>query len=177
MPSEIVLPAAGIWVAQGKFGSNIGGFLIALLAVMAGSMIGASLSYAIGYYGGMPLLKRVGRIFRITPEKLDASEAWIRRHGSWAIAAGRLMFGVRHAQSLVAGSLRMSFRAFLAFTFLGCAIWNTLGVCLGYRYQEHIRAWLNRIGLGTFAAAIVVALLFWGYSRWQHGQKDRTGGA
>src|SRR5882724_12644187 len=56
IPSEAVMPFVGFLVADGKW--SLSG---AILVTSLGSMIGSSLSYLMGYYGGKPLVLRVGK--------------------------------------------------------------------------------------------------------------------
>ena len=54
VPSELVLPLSGAVAAQGKFN-----FLaVYLLSILAG-LIGSYICYAIGRYGGVPLLRKI----------------------------------------------------------------------------------------------------------------------
>src|SRR5579872_7046762 len=95
VPSEVVLTLAGWWVAQGKFGATTTGFLVALIVVTSGCLIGSSIAYSIGFFGGKRLVERFGRYILVTPHRLEIGERWIERFGPAAIVLGRLMFAVR----------------------------------------------------------------------------------
>jgi membrane protein DedA with SNARE-associated domain len=154
IPSELILPVAGIWVARGQL--SWGG---ALLAVTAGCLAGSSIAYAIGYYGGEPLVERFGRYILVTPHRLETAQRWIARYGPIAILLGRLMFAVRATISFPVGILRLDYRRFILFTFLGCSIWNLLAVSLGYFYGQAIVHVLHRMSVGMLAAVGIVVLL------------------
>ena len=161
IPSELVLPVAGIWAAQGKFGSGDEGLCEAIALAMLGSLLGSGISYAIGYYGGKPFVRRYGRYFFVHSSHLDAAEKWLSRHGTWSVAVGRVLFGVRHVQSIVAGTLKMSWPRFMAATAAGCLVWNGAGVFLGYRFGRQIEGALRSaslVMLGVIAAVVAVGV-------------------
>src|SRR4051794_16984212 len=65
--------------------------LAGTLGYLAGSLIG----WAIGYWGGRPLLERHGRWVHLNAENLDRAESWFDRHGPDAVFLGRLTPVVR----------------------------------------------------------------------------------
>ena len=78
IPSELVLPLAGSRVASGDMG-----YLEAVLAATVGSVLGALVLYALGRFGGRPLLLRYGRCCGSTSGASTAP-----RHGSTSAATG-----------------------------------------------------------------------------------------
>src|SRR5688572_5864278 len=94
--SEIVMLYAGALAAGAfpgdrvtLFGAEIestaGGFVVMALAGSIGYWLGSLLGWALGAYGGRPLLDRYGRVFHLSPEKLDRAERWFERHGYAAV--------------------------------------------------------------------------------------------
>jgi len=123
IPSELVLPFAGFLVGQGTSIEPITGqawnLVLVTLAGTFGATIGALIAYAIGYYGGRPLLERWGRFLRITPADLDKTDAFFARHGTKAAFFGRLIPVVRSLVSFAAGIGHMPLLPFTLFTALG----------------------------------------------------------
>jgi membrane protein DedA with SNARE-associated domain len=123
IPSELVLPFAGFLVGQGTSIEPITGqawnLVLVTLAGTFGATIGALIAYAIGYYGGRPLLERWGRFLRITPADLDKTDAFFARHGTKAAFFGRLIPVVRSLVSFAAGIGHMPLLPFTVFTALG----------------------------------------------------------
>ena len=119
IPSEVLLPLAGSRVATGDMA-----FLPAVLAATAGSMAGALVLYALGRFGGRPLLLRHGRILRLDEQRLDRADEWFDRHGPRIVLLGRLVPGVRSVVSIPAGLSEMPVWRFLMLTALGSVVWK-----------------------------------------------------
>ena len=119
IPSELVLPLAGSRVASGDMG-----YLEAVLAATVGSVLGALVLYALGRFGGRPLLLRYGRVLRLDERRLDRAEAWFDHRGYWLVLLGRVVPGVRSVISVPAGLARMPLPRFVALTAIGSAVWN-----------------------------------------------------
>ncbi|HET6384501.1 MAG TPA: DedA family protein [Armatimonadota bacterium] len=167
VPSEAILPLAGWWAAQGKFGPGSQGFVVAFAAVTAGCLIGSSIAYAIGYYGGKPLVERFGKYILVTPHRLNTAHGWIERYGSGAIIIGRMVFAVRALISFPVGILQMGYRRFLGFTLVGCTLWNLFAMFLGFRFGDRVEGILHRMSLGMFALVALVVLVTGGYYFWK----------
>src|SRR5215210_3456593 len=86
--------AAGAFAAQDVvlFGAHVDtpfwGFVAMSLAGVAGNTVGSVIGWAIGLYGGRPLLERRGRWLHLGPENLERSERWFERYGDLAVFLG-----------------------------------------------------------------------------------------
>jgi membrane protein DedA with SNARE-associated domain len=127
IPSEAIMPFAGFLVAQGKLSFA----LVALLAAVA-SLLGSWASYAIGYYGGIPLIRKAGRYVLLDEKNLKWTEKWFKRNGAKTIFISRFIPVVRHLISLPAGVGKMRLFRFSVYTFFGALIWNTILLYLGF---------------------------------------------
>ena len=127
IPSEAIMPFAGFLVAQGKLSFAI----VALLAAVA-SLLGSWASYAIGYYGGIPLIRKAGHYVLLDEERLKWTKKWFERHGAKTIFISRFIPVVRHLISLPAGIGKMPLFKFSTYTFLGAFIWGTILLYLGF---------------------------------------------
>lgn len=162
VPSEVILPLAGLWAKEGKFS-----FAAAMLAVTLGCLLGSSIAYAIGYYGGNPFVERFGRYIFITHHRLAVGEKWLARFGPGAIVLARLTFAVRALISLPVGILRLDYRKFILSTFIGCTLWNLICVGLGYQYGDRFVHVLHQMSIGMFIALAFVALVAGGFYFWK----------
>lgn len=118
VPSEVVIPPAAFWAAQGK---------MTLWGVVAagtfGSWLGASITYWVSRSVGRVVVARWGRWFLITPDKLDRAERFMHRFEAGGIFFSRLLPVVRHLIGIPAGLVRIDFKIFSIMTVLGSALW------------------------------------------------------
>lgn len=133
IPSEIVLPMAGLAASQGTFT-----YAGALFATTAGSVIGAFFMYWIGRGFGRD---RTEWMFAVTPllriSDLEKSEAWFAKHGPKAVFFGRMVPIFRSVISIPAGVEKMNQVSFLLLTTLGSLIWNSIFVTAGFTLGEN----------------------------------------
>jgi membrane protein DedA with SNARE-associated domain len=137
----------------------------------AGDTIGAAIAYAIGYFGGRPLVMRFGRLIFIRERELEHAHAWIVRFGSRAVLLCKLLPGVRAVASLPAGVVRMPFWRFIGFTLIGSTIWCTgfayIGLALG-RHWYALTGVFHRFAL-LLLVLVVVAIGIWIWSHLRSG--------
>lgn len=118
IPSEIVMPPAAYWAAQGRMS-----FWGVVLAGTAGSWFGSIVSYAVSRLVGEPVVRRYGKFVFLPEEKLKAMEGWIAEYGVSGIFFARLLPVVRHLVSIPAGVLKMPAGPFSAATTAGAFLW------------------------------------------------------
>ena len=177
IPSEVVLPLAGVAVGQGKL-SIVG----VMIAATVGSVLGALILYAIGRKVGERRLRAFGKKYPWIPfaseDDLDRAHGWFERHGGSTVFFGRLIPFIRSGISLPAGFTGMPIIRFILYTTIGSAIWN--GILIGAGWWLGARWEMVRQYTGYFEYAviglliIVVARALW--KRWQNrdAQKPRT---
>lgn len=152
LPSEAVMPFVGFQVADGKWN-----LWLAILSTSAGSMIGSLLSYAMGFYGGKPLVLRLGKYLLLNQRDLDRTEEFFqRKSGALTIFIGRFIPVVRHFISIPAGIGKMALLPFCIATLIGATIWNTFLLLLGKKLRDH---WNVVQKYSHQADIVIVALL------------------
>jgi membrane protein DedA with SNARE-associated domain len=141
--SELVMVYAGA-LASGAFASqhvvlfgshvSTGGwsYLVMALSGTLGYLVGGIVGWAVGDYGGRPLLERHGRWFHLSPERLDRAERWFERWDHWAVFLGRLTPVVRSFISIPAGVFRAPLVPYTLLTLAGSAIWCFALAGVGY---------------------------------------------
>jgi membrane protein DedA with SNARE-associated domain len=137
--------------------------------------LGAELGYALGHYGGRPLLDRYQSILHISPSTLKRGEDMFVRYGAVAIFLSRFIFGLRTFAGPLAGVLRMPWQAFALFNFLGAAAWVTIIASAGYLFGHHWHTLLRTMQRFNIAALIIagtVILYLW----WRHRRDAVPGG-
>jgi len=160
LPGETMLLFASFLAFQ-HHELNLG--LIILVGTLA-CTLGDNLGYWIGHHGGRPLLHRYQRVFRVTDERIARGEELFDRFGPTTVFFARFVFGMRVIAGPLAGVLRMPWRRFVLFNFLGAAIWVTVISCVGYFFGQHWQRLLEIVGranLVVFVVALAVVWLLW----------------
>ena len=75
VPSEAVMPFAGFLIVTGQFT-----FTGVIIASTLGSITGSLASYAMGYYGGKPFIKRFGKFLLLDTHDLEITERICGHH-------------------------------------------------------------------------------------------------
>jgi membrane protein DedA with SNARE-associated domain len=164
VPSELIMPLAGFHASRGRMS-----FAGAILAGTAGSVLGALPLYYLGVVVGRERLRRWverrGHWLALSPDDLDAADAWFARHCGAAVFLCRLVPGVRSLISIPAGMHRMSMPRFLLYTAAGTALWAGvlayLGKLLGENYGrvEHWLGPVTYVVIGGLVVAYVVRVV------------------
>jgi membrane protein DedA with SNARE-associated domain len=160
VPGESTLLLAS-FLAYSEHKLHLGWIIV--IATCAATL-GDNLGYALGHYGGRPLLDRYAIFFRIAPATLERGEKLFARYGAAAVFSARFIFGLRIFAGPLAGVLRMKWRAFALFNFLGAALWVTVIASAGYLFGQHWRTLLKvmqRFNIAVLIVAIVVSLFLW----------------
>jgi membrane protein DedA with SNARE-associated domain len=183
IPSEVILPMAGWKVSQSAADPSVVEPLtglpwnipMAVAFATVGSLVGALVGYAIGAWGGRPLLDRYGRYVGIAADDLDRADAWFERWGNWAVFLGRMVPLVRTFVSYPAGIARMPLGRFILFSTLGSLPWNlaliVAGFVVGENYEQ-ISAALKPYEYLIYAVVLILAAVFVG--RWWWGKRQRA---
>jgi membrane protein DedA with SNARE-associated domain len=133
LPSEVVLPMAGLTASRGSFT-----LFEALLWTTLGSVVGAFALYGLGRWLGAARLRAIAaRIPLLHPEDVDRTVAWFERHGGKAVFFGRMVPIFRSLISIPAGVAKMPLWRFGLLTGAGSLIWNTIFVLAGYLLGEN----------------------------------------
>ncbi len=156
--SEVVLPAAGALTATGHLP-----FLWATIAVsVAGEMVGGSAGYAIGRFGGRPLIDRYGKYVHLTHANLDRVHAFFERYGNFAIFICRFVPVIRGIVSIPAGLAEMNLAHFYLWYFLGSAVFCAALIELGNALGAHFDTVLplfHKWGLIVLVLAVVAGVV------------------
>ncbi len=135
-----------------------------ILVGIAAATLGDNIGYAIGHRGGRPLLDRYAHWFRIRPRTIARGERLFSRYGATTIFFARFVFGMRVIAGPMAGVLRMPWKRFAVFNFLGASLWVTVISLLGYffgsQWDTLIKV-LKRANFALVVAAVVIIVLLW----------------
>ena len=170
LPSELILGFAGWMVSRGLIEPLTGvawSYWGAVIAGVIGNTLGSVAAYAVGMYGGRPILERWGRYVLISTHDLDLADRWFQRYGDATVFFSRMLPVVRTCISVPAGIARMPLWRFTLFSLAGTVPWVMLLVWGGSVLGDH---WLelkqSLKGLEYAVAAALAALV--GVFLWRH---------
>jgi len=169
--SEIIIPAAGAFVATGHLHSLAGVIAAAVLGELAGGTAG----YAIGRYGGRAFVHRYGHYVLFHEAEMAKVERFFAHRGSFAIFFCRFIPVVRGIVAIPAGIARMPLGAFYLWTALGslgfCGILAYLGDALGKNFNVILPV-LHRFSLLVIVLLVVAVGSYIYARRWRLSRND-----
>jgi membrane protein DedA with SNARE-associated domain len=167
IPSEVIMPVAGLAAARGTM--DIFGVIA---SGTAGAMLGNYFWYlaarVVGIERFRPFIQRFGRFLTLDWAEIEKAEKLFGTRG-WAIVFfGRMLPTLRSLISIPAGLLKMRLWTFFVWSTLGTAIWTALlgaaGYVLGRRFGE------VELIIGPLSIAVMVAIsagYVWRLVRWK----------
>ena len=136
----VLLENMGIPI-PGETVTLVGGFLAGgdelnvwyvLGAATAGAILGDSGGYLLGYYGGWPLLVRIGKLLKVPESTLTGLRDRFSQNADKAVLFGRFVTLLRVFAGPLAGITRMPYPKFLLCNAIGAATWASVMVSLTY---------------------------------------------
>ena len=165
LPSEIIMPFSGYLVYMGRFR------LLWVATVGAlGCNLGSAVAYAVGYYGGRPLVEKYGSYILLSRHELDWADRFFLRWGYLAVLIARLLPVIRTFIALPAGIARMPRGRFHIYTFLGSWPWCFGLAWLGMKLGEHWRElgkYFHQLDL-VIGIALAAGIIWFVWSHWQN---------
>jgi membrane protein DedA with SNARE-associated domain len=157
IPSEVIMPVAGVAAGQGKLHY---GLVVAsgTTGAMLGNIVWYLAARALGLDRLHPFIDRWGRWLTITWPEVQRADAWFRRRGMAFVLLGRLVPTIRSLVSVPAGLLHMQFRRFLLASIIGTAGWTALLAAAGFKLGENYDRINDFIGPASNAVLIVLAV-------------------
>ena len=168
LPSEIIMPFSGYLVSTGRF--NL--FFVATAGAI-GCNLGSSIAYAVGYYGGRPLVEKWGSYILVSRRDLELADRFFARFGSITVFISRLLPVVRTFIALPAGIACMPLLKFQLYTFIGSWPWcfalAYIGMRLGARWESdpELRDLFHRFD-AVIVAAIFFLVVWYVVRHWKH---------
>jgi membrane-associated protein len=133
--------------------------------------VGDNLGFALGHYGGRPLLARYQSFFRIKQPTVEYGEHLFARYGALTIFFARFVFGMRIIAGPLAGVLRMPWKRFAIFNFMGAAVWVGAISSVGYMFGRHwdkLEEVMDRFNIVVVIVVVAFAAVWW----WRNRRRD-----
>jgi membrane protein DedA with SNARE-associated domain len=132
VPGGTALMIAGI-DASTKHGLPLVGVIA---AGAAGALAGTTAGFAVGRWRGEPVLRRLGRLFRQKPERVQQLRQQFATHGLAPVFIARFITGARNVAGLVAGASGMALAPFFLIS-AAAAVAGSAIITLEYYFAGH----------------------------------------
>jgi membrane protein DedA with SNARE-associated domain len=166
-PGQTLLMAGAVAAAAGRL--HLG---LVIMIVLLAAVLGNSLGYLLGRWGGQALLSRVG----MNQGHFRKIESFYRHYGGNVVLFGRFIDGLRQLNGIVAGLLEMPWWTFTAFNVAGAALWTGLWGLGTYFLDKDFHAIAHRLEQFKPLAIFLSLAVFFGllaYLLW-HRRNGKT---
>lgn len=157
VPGETALLAAGFFAKQ-----HVLRLAIVIPCAMVAAILGDNFGYWIGRRGGRGFVEHYGKFVGLSAKRLDAVDAYFRKHGPRTIFFARFISGIRVFAAIFAGISEIPWTRFLLFNTAGAIVWSTTIALLGYVFGQSwklLEHWVGRGGLFLVAVVVCAILL------------------
>lgn len=175
LPGETVTLLGGYAAGSGHL--NLAGVIA---AASSGAMVGDSIGYWVGRRAGWPVMLRVGRWLRQSPEQMETLRSQFLNHAGKSVLLGRFVAVLRVLAGPMAGAVEMPYGRFLVFNCSGAVLWATTMVSLAWLggrwipFQRMVEGVLQ-FGIGAFVLVVLIVAVPKLLSWWESRLLDRSG--
>ncbi|CAG0941431.1 DedA family protein [Geobacter sp.] len=159
MPGESMVLVGGFFAGQGVLDPGV---LIVIISIAA--ILGDSIGYGLGRQLGRGWLLKQVRRFGLRQEHLDRADGLFAKHGGKAVFGSHFLHLLRPLMPFVAGDRRMRYQKFLLYNAMGCIVWASVFVSLGYIAGESWRLaakWVGVTGKIVGSGLLLAIALVW----------------
>jgi membrane protein DedA with SNARE-associated domain len=159
IPSEVIMPVAGVRAANGQFS-----LWSVIVAGSLGAMAGNTFWYLVARIVGIDrfhwLIDRHGRWLTMQWGDVEKVQRLFGRFGGLLVMFGRMIPTIRSVISIPAGLVRMAFVPFLIWSTLGTAIWSAGLAVAGYLLGQQFSQIEQVIGPISSGIIVLIVLLY-----------------
>ncbi|MEO0768271.1 MAG: DedA family protein [Cyanobacteria bacterium J06649_4] len=161
----------------------VGGFLAGshelnvwyvLAAATVGAIIGDSAGYWVGYYGGWPLILRIGSWLKVSETALEKVRDRFSENAAKAVLFGRFVALLRVFAGPLAGITRMPYPKFLLCNAIGAATWASAMVSLSYFLGQLVPLTTLMKWVSQFTGVVLAIVLVWIATVWWLESREKT---
>lgn len=149
VPAETALVVLSTYAAHAHLWSPWLVFGVTATAAVLGDNAG----YLIGRFGGWPLLRRYGHLFRLDERRLKTARYLFVRHGGPVVAGGRFVVVLRTTAAFLAGVNHMPWPRFLAWNLLGGLAWSGVWTAIAFTAGHQLSGGTGFLGYAALAVA------------------------
>lgn len=171
---------------EGPILSIIGGILLKMGyfsffplygALMLGDMLGDTAWYLIGYNFGHGFVRRFGKYFKVTEERIAKVEKIFYRYKNSILFISKITNGLGFAivTLVTAGMVKIPFRRYILVNLSGQFIWSGLLIGAGY-FFSHLYSQLDTIfgRMSLTALFVLLIVLFIGLRNYLRGRIEKS---
>ncbi len=158
IPSELILPLAGMRAAQGPLGLA-GVILFATAGAMLGNFLWYLVARAIRPERFRYFIEHYGRWITMDWRDVEKVQRHFERYGSGIVLVGRMLPALRTFISVPPGILRMPVARFLIWSTLGTAVWSGALAAGGYALGTGVER-IEEVA-APLTTIVVVLILVW----------------
>ena len=161
IPSEVIMPVAGVAAAKGRmsFAMTVASGTV---GAMLGNVVWSLAARALGHDRLRPVIRRHGKWLTVDWKDVERAHRWFDLHGIALVFIGRLVPTIRSIVSIPAGLLDMRFRNFMIASTIGTALWTAILAGAGFKLQENFHQIGNVVGpASNIVIALLVGIYFW----------------
>ncbi len=129
-PGQTMLMAGAILAARGGMSIEV-----VLGLTFSAAVLGNSLGYLLGRWGGRLVLEKVG----VSEARMQQVESLFNRYGGGIVFGGRFFDGLRQLSGIVAGTLEMPWWKFTFYNVVGAVAWTALWGLGVYFLDEDVK--------------------------------------
>lgn len=169
IPGDLLLVFAGFQISSSNLEIST-----AYLSSIVGVVVGSSLLFFLGKFGGRPLVIKYGKYILLPHSRLEKIESWFLKRGKKAVVIGRFVPGLRVFISAVAGILELKYAYFLPQILVASTIWILAFIGLGYALGEkwhNLAATTQKYGFIFFFPFILILGLYILKNKKEHKEK------
>lgn len=168
IPEETLLVFSGALMAKGILNVHS-----TILAAVAGSLSGITISYILGLTGGFYLFHKYGSWIGITAQRLEKAKEWFNHYGKWSLFIGYFIPGIRHFTGFTAGTTGVGYRHFALYAYTGGIFWITTFLSIGYFFGDFCFAFLEDIDFKVVLAIGILCILGIAYFIWNKRASEK----
>ncbi|HWR42168.1 DedA family protein [Sporomusa sp.] len=162
LPGELTLGFTGYLVYSSQLD-----LIPAIAATAVGDLLGAMLSYGIGFFARTKIIAQYFRFLIPSESKLANITQWLERYGIFALVFGRLLPVIRGVIPIPAGFVHMNVKSYILSNLVSSGIWCSalisLGIGLGHNWQQ-LSGLAKDVGL-VVAGVLAIILVVWFLAR------------
>ena len=172
VPSEVIMPIAGVSAAGGRM-SLLGVIASGTAGAMAGNFFWYLAARWIGLRRFQSFIERHGRWLTMDWYDVERVQRLFGRFGGVIVGIGRMMPTIRSLISVPAGLVHMGLPKFLLWSTLGTAGWSGALAVAGYVLKQQFTEIETVLGpLSSIIIGLIVVAYVWRQLTWQKRHKD-----